>query len=220
MAGFNTGVATFFAAKVPVVGTFLADAIDWVGKIVKGSTVHPTYQQVKPKAEAFASAMLTQYASFYPDAMLEKIGDYARKKMLSYMSSFWGLSNSTNYAMAQDLGDPNGRQHVSGKWILWLVFHHFYLWIGTNIDADTPSSFEHYFDALWPDVFLQSITDAGGDPSKTLSTTGAGAGTGGGSGIGAGTGGGTTTQGAGFGGSTLMYLAIAGAVLYFLLKGK
>jgi hypothetical protein len=67
--------------------------------------------------------------------------------------------------IAQDVQNPS-KQGVTGKWILWLFFHHFYLWIGTNIDAAHPETMTSSMLELFPPIFITTLSQAGLDPTK------------------------------------------------------
>lgn len=205
---------------IPGFGQLLSGAIGIlrsIGLTIKGKTEHFSYDQIEPVAKSFADSAFPKFRTAYTDDECISIAQKVQGRLLSKMQTVWGLAATNSLQIARDVQDPS-RVNVSGVWVLWLYLHHYFLWIGQNIDAANPESFQKYFTDMWPDVFSGAITDAGLDISKLAPVTTTGP-TGGGTG-GTGTGGGGSSAGSGASNTTLALVALGVVAAVYLVSKK
>ena len=140
-------------------GSLISGVISFLGSLgIKGSTQHFSYDIIWPRASAWGGAADAVFRVSFSDDQMKLIYQHAQAKLLTAMQQTWGMSANMSLAIAQDVS-----QHADGS-----LFALFYLWIGTNIDAAQPATLQTYMSALYPQIFLQAIEDAGLDPGGVI----------------------------------------------------
>lgn len=198
-----------------IVGTAI-NVLQALGVTVKGKTSHLSYDAVMPKAVDFSVNMVKAFEKAYTPAEIAGIKNMVPRRFVAAMAERWGYGDGLNASIYTSvLASPNRTDALSNQFGL------FFLWVGTNVDAESADEFRIVFDAYFSGIFLAAISDANLSASKLRGTvpvpdpvTG-----------GTVTQPGTTTeeenpqQKAGFS-SLLMLAGVAGAVWYAMKKGR
>jgi hypothetical protein len=133
--------------------------ISFLGSLgIKGSTQHFSYDIIWPRASAWGGAADAVFRVSFSNDQMNLIYQHAQARLLTAMNQTWGMSANISGSIAQ-----TATLHADGT-----LFALFYLWIGTNIDASQPATLQTYMSALYPQVFVGAITDAGLDPDGVI----------------------------------------------------
>ena len=161
-------VANVLGSASPVGGIvgLAAQALQAIGISIKGSTQHLSYAQCMQKAPDFSNQMHAIFAAAYSADEIMAIQQKVPARFEAAMQSYWGLTISLNQQILVDI-----KLNVNVKDELFREMGLFYLWVGTNIDAESADEFSTTFPSLFTDIFLAAISDAGLSADKLKSTT-------------------------------------------------
>lgn len=161
-------VKTILSASGPVGGAVsaLTGVLEALGLQIKGKTQHLSYDQVNPAAQAFSRDCFGAFARGYTVSEMQSIAQQVKPLFLASMTANWGLGASLNQTIARDIAENAGIQSALARQ-LWL----YGVWIGTNVDAESTTSYSEYMLALFPQIFLQAIANAGLSISKLKGST-------------------------------------------------
>lgn len=129
--------------------------LETLGLQIKGKTVHLSYDQVNPSAEAFSRDAFAAFARAYTKTERAKIAAQVAPLFLTQMSKSWGITSGLNQTIARDLSENVSMDEALARQ-LWL----FIIWVGTNVDAESSTSFSEYVKGLFPVIFAQAVANA------------------------------------------------------------
>ncbi len=152
-----TSVSAILGSTSPV-GGIVATAINVLqalGITVKGKTQHLSYDQVIPKAVDFSNSMVPIFTKAYGAGEILAIVSKVPNRFQKAMVERWGTDGLNGNIFQSVTVSPGRNDALSNQLGL------FFLWVGTNIDAESTDEFRLVFDAYFAGIFLAAIADAG-----------------------------------------------------------
>jgi hypothetical protein len=159
--------ATIFAATGPIGGTLasIAGIAQALGLNIQGPTKHLSFAQATNTiAVPAVNKLWPLFQSAYTYNELQVIALKVFPRFANAMTTYWGMGSTQNQAIFQNI---ESQQTINNALNNQLVM--FFIWVGTNIDADrAQSELVSIVPTYWSAIFEGAISDAGLDPAKLI----------------------------------------------------
>lgn len=227
----TAGASTVDPATIGLLASVASGASKFLQSLgLKGKTQHASFNAVTGPASAAATEIYNKFVSVYGIAQAPRVAQLMSANLLTQTNSWWGLGPSLNQQIVSD--SQQNSTDLSHQ--LWL----FFIWVYTNVDqnqsADTNGNIAS---TLYNLIFITAIDQAGLDHGLFASAmTGIAYAAPPSKGTQGGTGGVVTPPGSGvpsvnatpstasifgsLGSNTLILVAVAGLVLFAVMKGR
>ena len=145
-------------ASSPVGGLIATgmNVLEALGISIRGKTQHLSYEQVLSPAVDFGLKLWQVFDSAYSDAELAAIARKVPARFNQAMQERWGMAASLNQTIYNDINTNYMRKNELNRQMAL-----FYIWVGTNVDAESATEMGVVLDAYFVAIFLAAVSDAG-----------------------------------------------------------
>jgi hypothetical protein len=157
-AAVPAAVVTILGSSSPVGGAIATGAavLQLLGISIRGKTQKLSFAQVEPKATDFGLNMWKIFSGAFSPAQILQIQEKVPGRFENAMMERWGVGSSLNGNIIVDI-----KSHYTTLNELNRQFALFYIWVGTNVDAESDTEFLTVLDAFFAEIFLGAVGDAG-----------------------------------------------------------